>query len=271
MQTPAVGDGPVVFFTEQGQQLSIPLSAIYFENDAVQSRVTANGLQEWLNYLVLQGQLTPGRTPVAKRALTFKAATAGPAGNEIKVDVREIGAEAVEIKVTEAQAYKNLTFDSVLEVLGSAEGLVRATAVTATGADVPAEGLVAPTQVGTAAARAIWEIEALPAGSAKGATLEARSLGSEKGAMTVLVEDVDPVAKTFTLNFEWVGTLNVVPADLSDVPPLADLMFAVTVDSPSPGTVLHLPRPGHVSLEGGAERIPSVPAKKASVTLLTDE
>jgi hypothetical protein len=277
MQTPAVGEGPVAFIDDQGKQLSIPLTAIYFENGVVQSKVSAGGLQEWLNYLVLQGQLAPGPTPTADSAMTFTAATAGAMGNDINVEVREIGTDTVEIKVVENHVYEDLTFDSTSDnsvgtVLDSSGGLVWAKEVTATDTDVPASGLVAPTTPGTDTVPATWEIKSPPAAgvSTKLAILEARSLGSEKGSMTIFVDNVDEDAKTFTLKVEWEITSTVVPADLVAADPLPDLKFAVTVDPPIPRGPLHFPRPGQFRLEGGAELVPARPAKKASVTLLAD-
>jgi hypothetical protein len=280
MQTPAVGEGPVAFIDDEGRQLSIPLSAIYFEDGAVRSHVSASdSLTNWLNYLVARGQLVPGPTPSADQAMTVTATTAGVTGNGITVDVREIGSAAVEITVTESHVYEGLTFDSHSEhfvetVLGSAEGLVRATAVTAADTDVPARGLVAQAKVGTDTDKATWEVKAPPAGgvSADLATLEARSLGSETGTMTILVDDVDLDAKTFTLNVKWQITVTVLPADLLDVaqPPLADLGFAVRVEPPGVGAPLHLPAPGQATLGGGAKAVPATDPKKASVTLLAD-
>ena len=105
---PAIGEGPIAFVDAEGKQYAVPLTAISFEDGVVQSAVVVDGLQMWLAYLVLQGQLTSGPTPAAVDAMVLEARNDGPTGNDIVVEVRDIGPDAVEIKVTEIHLYEGL-------------------------------------------------------------------------------------------------------------------------------------------------------------------
>ena len=270
---PAVGEGPIVFVDAEGKQYTIPLTAISFQDGVVQSDVVADGLQEWLAYLVLQGQLVPEPTPAAVEAMIVEAKNDGPTGNDIVVEVREIGVDAVEITVTETHVYEGLKLDasehSVSTVLDVAEkGIVHHTAVTGTTSDAPAGGLVPKSKL-PPDDRAGWVIK--DQGGTSLAVLEPRGAGWEKGTLTVLVDDVDPVAMTFSLKVAWDITVTVGPTDLTGANPLADLKFAVTVSPPAPGSQLRLPMPGRVALTGGAARVPATGPTKAEATLFADE
>ena len=193
MPTPAIGEGPIAFVDGDGKQHAVPLTAITFEDGVVQSAVAVDGLQEWLAYLVLHGLLTSGPTPAAVEAMVLEARNDGPMGNDIVVEVRDIGPDAVEIKVTETHLYEGLTFDaseqSVSTVLDvSQKGIVHHTEVTGTSTDVPVAGLVPMSKL-PPDDRAGWVLK--DNGGTKLAVLEPRGTGWDKGALTVLVDDVD--------------------------------------------------------------------------------
>jgi hypothetical protein len=270
----AVGEGPIAFVDADGKQHAIPLSAITFEEGVVQSAVVVDGLQEWMEYLVLQGQLVSGPTAAAVAAMIVEAKNEGPTGNNIVVEVRDLGGEVVEIRVTEAHLYEGLSFDSsehsvsaVLDV--SEKGIVHQTDVTGTSTDVPVSGLVSESEL-PPDDRAGWILE--DSGGASLAVLEPRGADWDKGELTVVVTDVDPAAATFNLEVAWQITRTVGPTDdlTAANSPLADLQFSVAI-IPPPGAQLRLPMPGRVALMGGAARVPATPPKKARVTLFADE
>jgi hypothetical protein len=277
MDTPAVADGPIAFVTDDGQQRLIPLSAISFAGDAVKSTFNFSGLQEWLNYLVSQGRLSPGSAPTAAEAMVFTAAVPGVEGNDILIEVTSVGPTAV-IKVTETHVAKGLTFDShATNYAGAVDGLVSVTvAAGVTATDDPDE----KAQV-TTGATSSWQIKAPPSDAAAKLlmTLDARTTaGIEKGSMTIGIGDVkvENGVHTFTLTAQWTCTRTIAQGDLVDplpaTSPLRDFAFAVTVAKPSSGP-LALPKRATILLRGGAERVPAgqeIPAKSASATLLAN-
>ncbi|MBK8211893.1 MAG: hypothetical protein IPK78_20065 [Rhodospirillales bacterium] len=124
-----------------------------------------------------------------------------------------------------------------------------------------------------------WTVAGVAAGTTS-FTLEARGPGSDLGQpphqpkWTIKVDDVvqPPTGKkTFTLKVEWTNTVTVEAGDLGVDPDtsgskLFPLAFATTITKPD-GTNLKLPRPGAVTLRGGAE---AAEATKAKATLLAN-
>ncbi len=289
-QTPAVGDGPVGFFTADGQQISIPLSGIYFEDDTVKTRsaVTPSnpaGLDSWLAYLVAQGRLSPSAAPPIADAMILTAPVAGSNGNSISVTVTPNGAAAVDVTVTALDVYPGLTVDDLEAVLGrsgatqlgSQPGLVRFVPPPAPGPG-PAPAALDPAAVppGAPVTTVTADIPswAIPAstGATPSFTLAARSPGSLavgtelSGVWTIEVRDIrHPVTgpTTFTLAVTWTKTvLGVRLADLNNtltgLPAL--LAFGVTITPPPPPGGYKLPVAGTVGLGGGAALVPATPA-----------
>jgi hypothetical protein len=279
-QRVAVGNGPVAYFTDDGQRVLLPLSEIYFDGNDVKTRTTAPApasLANWLKYLVAQGRLVPGAAPIPGSAMVLTAAAAGATGNSIVVRVKPNSADdtKIDITVTETNKYTNLTVASLPTVLGIAgataagsnPGLVRFQEPAA-GAGTPPDPAEGPASiVSPAGALPAWKIVGpLPASTTTSFILEARGAGSEKGTMTISVANVvGPTgAKTFTLNVVWTKTITIaVVADLTTA--VTDLAYAVRVSEPTGGGGYQLPREGTITLRGGA---PPVQAAQATATLL---
>lgn len=267
---PAVGNGPIDFVGSDGEQLTIPLSAIKFVDGNVTSEVTADGLDTWLKYLVAQGQLAPGPTAAAE-AMVFKAVTDGATGNDITVTVKAAGASAVEITVNEKHVYKGLNFKSAADserslekVLDSSSGALVHVANFTGGTGTPAKGtVVAAGSPGTPP----WSIKDTDGNDL--ATLNPRSAAWNTGVLTVDLGDVDDKADpiTFTLTMAWASKPVIVQETDVTGGALApnDLKFSVTID---PAT--SLPKPGTFTLQGGADAV-SKPAEAASATLPANE
>jgi hypothetical protein len=200
--------------------------------------------------------------------MTLEAKNDGPMGNDIMVEVRQVGVDVVEIEVTEAHVYEGLDFgisaNSVSTMLDASEhGILHHTAVTEPTTDLPVGGPVQESTIKPGS----W---ALKKGNTSLAVLEPRGAGWDEGTMTVLVEDVGPTATTFTLKVSWSSTVTVTANTLT-ANALARLKFAVSVKSPPPPAQRRLPMPGRVALQGGAAGVPSTDPKKAQITLLADE
>jgi hypothetical protein len=277
-QTAAVGDGPIVYFSDTGTQVLLPLSAISFDGNAVKSKPAATpSLQIWLDYLVRRGRISPGTAPAAADAMVFTAAAAGDTGNSIVVRVSPNTPDGtkVDIAVSEKDVYEGLTLATMTATLGSSgsatagtrPGMVRVQSI-ATGSPDPAEGPATPVAGATTPA---WTVPNSADATKASFTLEARGPGAEKGTMTIAVSKVAGAAgaKTFTLTVSWTSTITVGTADLTVSPSdaaskFAALAFAVKVSKPTGAADLKLPRTGTFSLAGGAE---PAAATSAAVTV----
>ena len=281
-RTTAVGDEPVVFFTDSGQHLFLPLSDIEFDGAVPQSKThTSASLGNWLKYLVAQGRLAAGPTPALPDAIVFEAPDEGSTGNNILVKVAANTPTSVYITVTETDLYEGLTLDPASDfylpkIIGASGvapstksrlGLVRVKTIDP-GAPDPAEGPAQPV-AGTIPS---WTIAGAGGATDPSFTLEARAAGSEAGGWVIEVSDVKQAGgarATFTLEVTWTKTVILAEADLTILPsepasPLFPLAFAVTIKRPAGASALKLPRPGSVTLQGGAE---NAPATTATATL----
>jgi hypothetical protein len=287
-RTEAIGDEPIAFFTDDGQQVFLPVDDIFFDSGAVGSKtkpsLPSSPLGLWLKYLVAQGRLAPAPTPAPGPAMVFTAVSAGSTGKNIVVTVTANGPTQVDIKVVATDTYEGLTLDSTSpnylpKVLGDGTqakpgirpGLVGVKPITGTPPD-PEEGVIK-------VAASTTPITVPGPGAAASFILEPRRLGSDAAGSqsgqpkwTIEVSDLQPAAagKTFTLKVAWTNTVTVGDADLSVAADtsgskLFPLAFAVTIAKPDGSTSLALPRPGlPVTLLGGAE---AADPKKAKATL----
>jgi hypothetical protein len=277
-QITAVGDGPIIYFTDKGTQVLLPLSAILFEGNAIKTKpAAAPELQKWLDYLVDRGRISRGTAPTPEDAMVFTAAAAGSAGNDIAVRVATNLADStkLDITATKTDVYEKLTVATISAVLGSSgaggtagtrPGMVRVQSI-ATGSPDPAEGPASP--VTPPATPVAWTVPSAADATKPSFVLEARDPASDKGTMKITVSKVGTAGpKTFTLTVSWSSTATVGAGDLTLLPTdpaskFAALAFAVTVSKP-PATALKLPRLGTFPLSGGAE--PAV-AKSAAATV----
>lgn len=270
MTQAAIGDGPITFFTTQGQQITYPLSAITFEAGVptvtpAPAAEDADALAAWLASLVKQGRLRPQPAEPPGEAMIVTATEAGLAGNRITVKVTPAASgdrSKVDVAITAIDRYEGMTLASLEETLGTSSasgerpGLVRVKSV---GALDPVEGAAAPASPQTTPPSWIVESET-PATPAF--TVEARRTGTDPARVTVAITDLDASATpaTFTLTATWLVEAKDVTA--SSLPALATAAaFAVEI-TPSPPTGSYkLPMQGTVSLEGGAEVKPATPAR----------
>ncbi|HEV2956310.1 MAG TPA: hypothetical protein VGY55_11565 [Pirellulales bacterium] len=287
-----IGREPVSLLTSTGQQVSIPLTALYFDSNGklhadrwpLYSKFSAD-VDPWLAYLVKTGELTPAASPPPVAAMTITAADAGPAGNNIEVNFKNIvpdsanppdpGKGTFDVDVVETDTYTGLSYDStkstdpnfISNVLGIADqdGKVtkagtRPGLVLVLAGDTPAQpsnnppltfSVTAPATAATAAVAANFH-------------LVAKKPGADGKNTTVTISSVDTGAKTFSLKAVW--TLNATNKKLSDLSNLAGYEISVTV--PAVGsTITALPAAGAVKLTGGAA---AQSASNASATVYAD-
>lgn len=277
------GQGPVAFFTDQGQQQSIPLSSLRLDdnnNVKVDGAVPVGQLATWLKYLVSQGRLWPIPDPPAGAAMKVTAAQDGSTGNTIVVTVATALTDPtlLDVKIVETDVYTGVVFNAaaasansnagaanylpnVLGIVGGATGskpgLVRVVGPITAPVDPDPAGAVART--GTTKPRF-----AVPAGGGGTAfTLEARAddTATPPAVWTAKVRDLQ-ADQTFTLEVTW---QRVVPAiGATQLQSLVNAFaFAVRIEAPTGG--LKLPALGMATLAGGADAAGPV---AATATLL---
>jgi hypothetical protein len=269
-RTAALGDGPVAFFTE-GVQVEVPLSAIYFENDAVRTtRTDLPGFDKWIAFLASRNRLVAGAAPPVAKAIVVTAAAPGAAGNDIQVTVSRKTDTTVDITVTETDKYEGLTLATLTSRLGNAAGetgtkpgLLHVKSFPTGSETLP---VVAAANIPSTGTPPKWTIAGT---GATAVTLEPRrSTGFNAGdRKTVSISNVSAPAAgaTFTLTVTW--TKAVADTTLADLPTaLAQLGYLITADAPDSG--FKLPRPGTVTLAGGREPVAATPA---SATVLANE
>ncbi len=297
----AIGDGPVVFFDDEGRQISIPLSAITIDGGTVKVDQVepAEPLETWLKFLVTQGRLTPDTAPAAPVALVATAAVSGANGNTISVNIAKNNANPtlIDVTVTETDMYEGLTIADKLSpsylptvigvggtpavgggagtpgTSGARPGLVR---VTPTAIDpplgaTPADPIAAKKETNAPN----WTFASGPGAAPSSFSLEPRILdpASATTSWTVEVKDILPVAgaarSTFTLAVTWRKTVTLAPTDDSAalLTKLASLGLAVTIKAPD-GAPAKLPALGTFTLRGGAD---VAAAKAATATLVAQQ
>lgn len=130
--TQVTGNGPLEFTNANGKQVSIPLSALYFDgNGTLQVDATwaaASGLKPnkgVLGYARSEGLIKPAPAPPPFAAMLVKAAQEGTGGNNIVIQISDVTAAAdptqttFSITVTENDVYTGLTAATIESTLGS--------------------------------------------------------------------------------------------------------------------------------------------------------
>jgi hypothetical protein len=278
-QTAAVGDGPIVYLSDAGQEVFLPLSDIVFDATGTAKSKTMTttppALTRWLAFLVAQGRLSPAPVPAAGDAITFTASVPGAAGNNIVVNVVPAGAGLVDVTVTETDTYRGLTLATIGRVLGfgttpgSKPGMLLLTADVANNAPDPAAGTVA--QVTPPTDPPTWKVVGPTAAATTASfTLKARGAGSDRGTTTVTISAVQlaTTGTTFTLEVVWTRTVTGVGATGAGgvdtrahiVATFQDLEFVAKAGEPVLDAGGKVPRPGTVQLTGGAETQSATPA-----------
>jgi len=130
--TQVTGNGPLEFTNANGRQVSIPLSALYFDqNGTLQVDSTwaaASGLKAGsgvLGYAQSEGLIKPAPAPPPFAAMLIKAAGPGAGGNNIKITISDLAPATdptqttFSITVTETDTYSGLTASTIESTLGS--------------------------------------------------------------------------------------------------------------------------------------------------------
>ena len=289
VQRSVTGNGPLEFTNAKGQQISIPLSALYFDPsgtlqvDSVWA--TASGLKGGsglLAYVQSEGLITPAPAPSPFPAMIIKAADPGTGGNNITVQITDVSPAAdptqttFTIVVTEVDTYTGLTAASIERTIGSSK-IQGSSLVSVTTGSMP--GLV-QVESGSVDINGIPDslsdtLDGNPAtldvdGDGSPAivfTLLAKKTGAD-GALTqvqILPDTTSPPtsgATTFTLTATWTKTVTGV--NLTNLQTLAqnELGYEITVSLPASGAY-SVPAAATSTLSGGTTGSP------ASATLST--
>lgn len=268
-QVPAVSSSPIaVMDVVSGTQLSLPLSAVYFEAGEVKAKgnlYTANKavFDAFLKHLTTTGVVKAGAPAPTSPAMVISAKRGGAKGNFIQVQFKNFGSGAnpkFDATVTETNNYPNLTPETVQGVLGSsastgsAAGLVFVAGAAPT--ELPKAGTYALAMDGAAASVEIPK----NAGAGAAFKLQARTDGADGALIKVTISNVDTTKKTFTLEAVWTksAAAKIAPEDIGTT-------FAYAIDvAPPEGGALRTPQAGTTTLGGGAD---AAEARKASAVV----
>ena len=275
-RTAAVARSPVVFFTEEGTQIEIPMSLIYFDDGVVGTTRPASSatLVDWLKYQASLGHIVAGLQPPTPPAFVVNALQAGLYGNKIEITTAPAAAptkaDSVDVTVSVTDRYPDVKVADLAGLLGTA----------ATGGNPAVEGTkpgllhVSDDPVGASepTPRIVPELPAdtweLAGAGANAVTLAPRISGTEFEAGDVLVRvDAGQAPGTFTLVVTWSATVGDVVAADFDTAFTPTFDFLVAIDKPD-GAPFRLPRAGTRSLAGGSEQ---AAATNANATVLADD
>lgn len=272
-----LANGPVGFTNAQGQQVSIPLTDLYFDDKgAIQADkwVPFNtspdqaSIASWLKHLVKSGDLVkdptpplpPPPPPPPTAAMLIAARDKGVEGNSIQIVVSGIRPDPADstktifdVKVTETDTYTGLTAATIQQKLGNAAGagLVFVSSLN------PGTPIAGPSQLvwdGVAANSAKATIK--KADNTDAFELTAKRAGADGANTAVTITIEDPVAETFTLVALWTKTATGIEvADLG-----TNFDYEITVDPPVSGGTILVPASGTIVLSGGADAMGPVAA-----------
>ncbi len=282
-KTGVLGNGPISFFnTATHGQISIPLSALIFDNGKLVISPSANrpdllaldpGLTTWLDYIAGQGFVVSAPTPPAAQALVFTAADPGVTGNDVTVEIvfPPGSPPTYTMKVTKTDRYTGLTKDNLAIVLGlvgppvvagTQAGLLRVKDASAfTGPADPTATVVVPAVAATDVA-----VIKLDLGGTNKLDLGASRAGPDGNKITVALKVTDAVSGTFSLTATWTTTITV-SANVTPTPATAfdPVKYVLTVSGPPPSGTLGLPQAGVYVLSGGADAAPAARATATAV------
>lgn len=268
---PVVGNGPFEFTDANGKQVSIPLSALQFENGNLEVDPSTQFaklpdlvaiVNPLLRYLSSQQLIVPAVAPSPKPAMVITAADPGSAGNNITIQIKVTPDASLDptkanfnVTVTETDTYKGVSAANIEATLGSSKvagtqpGLVRVNTVKdLTGIPAPADYPLTGGGPGTRA-----KVDVKDKTPAVILTLEAKKEGSEGARAIVTISNVDNGKKTFDVKVTW--TNNVKGLTLGTIQNLAAFGYEISV-SPPPSGVFSVPVDtgnAPIPLSGGAD------------------
>lgn len=260
-KTPVTGHGPIEF-TDDGEQVVIPLSAFYLDNHGVltsDSTLYTNAkskaaVDAWLKQLQQDGMVKAAAVPPPAPAMVITAKAPGTAGNHISITFSNVdtGAGTFDAEVQEQETYAGLTKDTVKGVLGAAPGggtnpgLVF---VSSAGAAHPADGVYPVIVDPGGSGNYIADIGDGAGGTAF--TVQSRAVDAEATNTVVEIKDAANPASpgTFTLVATWKKpkAVGLQPGGLQ-----GSFGYEITVAPPAGGQ-LGVPAEGTVALRGGAD------------------
>ena len=224
MTSTVIGNGPLTFTDSNGKQVSIPLSALQFDPSGSlvlnpkypqdpEWQSNAGLIQKLLTYLASNQLIVQPPAAALKPAIVLQASDPLGAGNKIEVDIT-VGAPNTDptltpftLAVTETDTYKDLTVDTIAQILGKVSGS------TPTAGSQPGLVLVEgdgpyllpdpvnniPLESGATGAVSFHEFKA---GSSIALKLVAKRKGDDGNlTMVSITRGSDP--KTFGLNCTW--------------------------------------------------------------------
>lgn len=213
MSSQVIGSGPVGFTNSDGNQVFIPLSALYFDAGGqikadkwnFYTAKNKNIVDALLKELVEGGFLLFGKESPIKPAMLIEAAISGAVGNHIQVNFSNIVVDSITLAnstfdciIAAKDTYFGLKLDSIEAVLGTKIPTLSLVNVKDVKSSLPNEGSYVLAS-GSMATKASKEID--PLGTAF--TLEAWKEGADGNNITATISQVDTTAKTFTLVVEW--------------------------------------------------------------------
>jgi len=292
--TTALSNSPVQFTDLSGKQVSVPLSALFFDAQDTLKVDPAKWppyatyqaqLDPWLKHLAASRLIVPDKSPPPRPALFLQSAVPGSMSNggEVRIDVTldpNPANSKFKAEVKLKQVYAGLSMDpaspsfikTVLGTGGAApqpqgirKGLVQVDDAPFNAAKMPA-AVAAPTALagGGASVKASKVIKDAAAPTpADLFTLRAWKNGADGDLTQFTLTHVDPAAKTFTLTVLWTKTVqNVTLATLAAE--MGKLAHAVETTLPATG-VFAFPAPSTVVLSGGVDG--TTPARASAVAL----
>ena len=288
--TQVTGNGPLEFTNANGKQISIPLSALYFDgNGTLQVDSTwaaASGLNPGkgvLGYVQSEGLITPAPAPPPFAAMIIRAEDQGTGGNNIVVQISDISPATdptqttFSITVTENDIYPGLTAATIESTLGSStvsgSSLVPVKSGTSPGLVQVEAGSVDTTGFPNTTTNATLSgdpAELTVDGEGSPAVvfvLLAKKAGAD-GAITLIDITSDTTSPptsntpTFTLIANWSKMINDVTLATLASTIQSELGYEVTVSLPSSGAY-SVPATANSTLSGGT------PGSPASATLFT--
>jgi len=261
-RTPALSNGPVEFTDVGGNQVSLPLSSIFFDGKTIHAEGSIYNshkaaADDWLTYLARIGEIVPDADPPSKTAMVITAKHAGSTGNFIQIQFSNPdNSDPTNVKfdatVTETDTYPALTPATIQSALSAEPGLVILPGNAPT--ELPKAGTypLAVTSPNTSATVDIPK----NSGLGNAFTVQARADGPDGALTQVTIKDV---TATFTLIAGWRKTATQITA--SKVGTTFD--YEIAVAAPTGGT-LSAPAAGTVTLSGGTD---ALSARQASAVV----
>ena len=267
----ALANGPVEFTDSNGVQISLPLTAIFFDGNAVNAEgdlynTNKTIAEPWLAYQAGIGLLLPDAQPPVKTAMVIKANDPGSNGNFIQIafsnfDETNPNDPKFDTAVTEGNTYTNLTPSTVQTILGATAGSGTKTGLVFVPGPSPAKLPKAGSYPLVVKNPNTFAAATIPKNSGSGSafTVQAKADGADGAQTKIEIKDVDPSSSAFTLVATWSKTASQITSSQVG----SNFAYLITVDPPVGGTI-SAPVAGTITLSGGSD---AVGAEAASATV----